>query len=127
MKRNGTVSKVGKAILISTLAFAVNLRAQTLSLGRPPVITGGIHAQSTVGHPGSERFAEAERTRGYRDGYELGFWTGVQDVRAGLPPVTRPPGFDIRIRTTPYRHGYLAGYGRGYREAFLYPWHLQAW
>jgi hypothetical protein len=127
MKRIGTISKVGRAILISTLIFAVNLRAQNVVLHRP--FAGGSPLQPLADSGGQaiDRIAEADWIRGYRDGYQLGLWTGIQDVRAMLPPVIRPPGYGTHGLNTAYRQGYFTGYADGYRRAFAYPWPLRSW
>ena len=70
----------------------------------------------------SERLAESEWIRGYREGYELGLWTGVHDARALLSPDAKVPGQNSSTRMTPYRHGYRSGYTDGYRKGYaLWP------
>jgi hypothetical protein len=109
--------------VISALVFAVNLRAQNLVLDRH--LAGGTSPQRLAysGNRAIDRIAEADWIRGYRDGYQLGLWTGIQDVRALLPPVIRPPGYGTHARITPYRQGYLSGHTDGYLRAFSHPWY----
>lgn len=72
---------------------------------------------------GSDRIAESDWIRGYKEGYRLGVLNGIQDVRALLPPAIRPPGYGTRVFNTPYRQGYLSGYTDGYLRAFSHSYY----
>ena len=129
MRTIGTVRHRARALLaLIFLALATALNAQTsrdthLPPGKAPVIDDPTAIE--IPSFGSERFAQSEWVRGYRDGHHYGYWAGVHDGRALLPPAERPPGYNTRTRNTPYRQGYLVGYAAGYHKGYYHTCHVR--